>query len=138
MRQLGPDALAAMTSGPAAAAAAEPAASAASAASSASATSSAPAAAAAPILLDVREPWEFLLARIERPGAELRHIPMGAVPPRLAELPRTQPIVCICHHGVRSAQVVAFLLQQGWHEVYNLAGGIDAWSTQVDPSVPRY
>ena len=48
------------------------------------------------------------------------------------------PIACICHHGARSAQVVAFLLQQGFDDVYNLAGGIDAWSTQVDPAVPRY
>jgi rhodanese-related sulfurtransferase len=56
----------------------------------------------------------------------------------LAELDPVQPILCICHHGVRSAQVVAFLERAGHDSVYNLAGGIDAWSTQVDPGVPRY
>lgn len=49
-----------------------------------------------------------------------------------------QPILCICHHGVRSAQVVAFLEHAGYGSVYNLAGGIDAWSARVDPAVPRY
>lgn len=92
----------------------------------------------APLLLDVREPWEFALARIELPGVRTLHIPMRAVPLRLPDLPRTQPVVCICHHGARSAQVVAFLMQQGYEDVYNLHGGINAWSTLVDPSVPRY
>lgn len=92
----------------------------------------------APLLLDVREPWEVALARIELPGLQLLQMPMHTVPQRLAELPRTQPVVCICHHGARSAQVVAFLLQQGFSDVYNLAGGVDAWSALVDPSVPRY
>jgi rhodanese-related sulfurtransferase len=90
------------------------------------------------VLLDVREPWEVQTARIEVPGASALHIPMHLIPMRLAELPRTQPVACICHHGARSAQVVAFLLRQGFDDVYNLAGGIDAWSTQVDPGVPRY
>ncbi len=54
------------------------------------------------------------------------------------ELDAARPVVCICHHGVRSAQVVAFLQRQGYPQVYNLAGGVDAWSTQVDPAVPRY
>lgn len=90
------------------------------------------------VLLDVREPWELQTARLEIPGATLLHIPMQAVPLRLAEIPRTQPVACICHHGGRSAQVVAFLMRQGYDDVYNLAGGIDAWSTQVDPRVPRY
>ena len=90
------------------------------------------------VLLDVREPWEVQTARIEITGASAVHIPMHLVPLRLAELPRTQPVACICHHGARSAQVVAFLLRQGFNDVYNLAGGIDAWSTHVDPGVPRY
>jgi rhodanese-related sulfurtransferase len=93
---------------------------------------------AEPLLLDVREPWEFGLARIEVAGATLLHIPMMQVPERLAEISLEQPVVCICHHGVRSAQVVAFLMQQGHDAVYNLAGGIDAWSTEVDARVPRY
>lgn len=90
------------------------------------------------LLLDVREDWEVALAPLQVAGAQTRHIPMGQVPDRLAELAPAQPIVAFCHHGVRSAQVVAFLVHQGLGPVYNLAGGIDAWSTQVDASVPRY
>lgn len=90
------------------------------------------------VLLDVREPWEVALARIDLPGAARLDIPMNTIPSRLDELSRSQPIVCICHHGSRSAQVVAFLLRQGHDTVYNLAGGVDAWSTEVDPTVPRY
>ena len=91
-----------------------------------------------PLLLDVREPWEFALAVIHIEGLETRSMPMGAVQSQLAELDPTRPVVCICHHGVRSAQVVAFLERQGFDAAYNLAGGIDAWSQQVDPQVPRY
>lgn len=93
---------------------------------------------AVPLLLDVREPWEFKLARIELPGANTLHIPMAMVPLRLTEIAPAQPVVCICHHGARSAQVVAFLVRQGYEDVYNLTGGIDAWSTTVDTRVPRY
>jgi len=92
----------------------------------------------APLLLDVREPWEFELAAIRIDGLATVSMPMMSVPERLGELDPAQPVVCICHHGARSAQVVAFLERAGRHPVYNLAGGIDAWSTQVDPSVPRY
>lgn len=90
------------------------------------------------VLLDVREPWEVALARIELPGTTALNIPMQQIPARLAEIADTQPVVCICHHGARSAQVVAFLQRQGRDPVYNLAGGLDAWSTQVDTAVPRY
>lgn len=90
------------------------------------------------VLLDVREPWELQTARIQVPGTTALDIPMHLVPLRLAEIPRTQPVACICHHGARSAQVVAFLMRQGYADVYNLAGGIDAWSATVDPRVPRY
>ena len=90
------------------------------------------------LLLDVREPLELRMASTRLPPARQLHIPMAAVPLRLDEIPRTQAVVCICHHGARSAQVVAFLLRQGYTRVYNLAGGIEAWSTRVDPSVPRY
>jgi rhodanese-related sulfurtransferase len=90
------------------------------------------------LLLDVREPWEVELASIRLPHIEHRHIPLGRIPERLAELDPMQPIVCVCHHGVRSLQVVAFLERQGYESVYNLAGGIDAWSLEVDPAVPRY
>lgn len=92
----------------------------------------------APLLLDVREPWEVQRAAIELDGATTLNLPMGQIPQRLAELDPAQPILCICHHGVRSAQVVAFLERAGFESVYNLAGGIDAWSTKVDPAVPRY
>jgi rhodanese-related sulfurtransferase len=90
------------------------------------------------VLLDVREPWELQTARITLPGTTALDIPMQSVPARLAEIPATQPVACICHHGARSAQVVAFLMQRGYTDVYNLAGGIDAWSALVDPRVPRY
>lgn len=92
----------------------------------------------AALLLDVREPWEFDVAAIRVDGAVTLNLPMNEVPRRLTELDPAQPILCICHHGVRSAQVVAFLERSGYDSVYNLAGGIDAWSTKVDPAVPRY
>jgi rhodanese-related sulfurtransferase len=90
------------------------------------------------LLLDVREPWEVALARIDLPGLAQRHLPMGEIPTRLSDLDASQPVVCLCHHGVRSAQVVAFLARQGHEHAYNLEGGIDAWSVLVDPRVPRY
>ena len=90
------------------------------------------------LLLDVREPWEVALATISVDSGQNLHIPMNSIPQRLAELDPSQPIVCICHHGARSLQVVAFLERQGFESVYNLAGGTDAWSTHIDPSVPRY
>ena len=93
---------------------------------------------AAPLLLDVREPWELAVAAIRIDGVRSVHIPMGELATRLIELDPSQPVVCICHHGMRSAQVVAFLERQGFEAAYNLAGGIDAWSAQVDASVPRY
>lgn len=90
------------------------------------------------VLLDVREPWELQAASVHVPATQALHLAMATVPMRLDEIPRTQPVICICHHGARSAQVVAFLERQGYDQVYNLAGGIDAWSTHVDPTVPRY
>ncbi len=86
------------------------------------------------VLLDCREALDWSRARIE--GAV--HIPMGEIPARLDELDATREIVVFCHHGIRSAQVAAFLRQRGFASVRNMAGGIDAWSTQVDPSIPRY
>ena len=90
------------------------------------------------LLLDVREPWECALASIRLDGAASLALPIDEVPARLAELDPAQPVACICHHGVRSAQVVAFLERRGFGAVYNLAGGIDAWSAEVDPGVARY
>jgi rhodanese-related sulfurtransferase len=93
---------------------------------------------AGPLLLDVREPWEFELAAITIEGQRTLLIPMDEVPAQLGQLDASRPVVCICHHGVHSAQVGAFLERQGFETVYNLAGGIDAWSVQVDASIPRY
>lgn len=89
-------------------------------------------------LLDVREPWEIATAALRIDGTKAIDIPMSLIPLRLAEIDRSRPVVCICHHGARSAQVVAFLMQQGFDPTYNLAGGIEAWSNEVDPRVPRY
>ncbi len=86
------------------------------------------------ILLDVREPFEFEMARIE--GASL--IPLGELPSRYAELDRTQEIFVFCHGGVRSERAAEFLRSAGFSKVTNVAGGIDAWSEEIDPNVPRY
>ncbi len=91
-----------------------------------------------PLLLDVREAWERQLAPLDLPGVENLHMPMHTVPLRRTELPDVRPVVVFCHHGGRSAQVVAFLSHHGHPEAYNLEGGTDAWSRLVDPSVPRY
>jgi rhodanese-related sulfurtransferase len=91
-----------------------------------------------PVLLDVREPWEVQLASLQLPGVRTVCIPMREVPERLHELDASQPILGLCHHGMRSLQVVAFLQRQGFESLYNVAGGIDAWSHEVDASVPTY
>ena len=92
----------------------------------------------APVVLDVREPNELRAASIKADGFALVTIPMGVIPPRLQELDPEQPIACLCHHGARSMQVASFLKAQGFAHVANIAGGINAWSAEVDPSVPRY
>ena len=86
-----------------------------------------------PILLDVREPWEFSLTRIE--GSRL--IPMSEIFARLPELDPEAETVVICHHGARSAYVTRILERSGFESAYNLEGGLDAYSS-VDASVPRY
>ena len=90
-----------------------------------------------PVLLDVREGWEVQTASAQPEGMDLLHMPMQTIPARLDELDKTRPIACLCHHGSRSMQVASFLLQHGF-EVVNVAGGIHAWSAQVDPSIPVY
>ena len=87
-----------------------------------------------PVLLDVREEWELSLASL--PG--VLNIPMAQIPDRLEELAGDRDIVVICHHGSRSLLVAAFLQQNGFDAVINLTGGIDAWSREVDSSVPIY
>lgn len=91
-----------------------------------------------PVLLDVREPNELQIARIAPEGVTVVHIPMGVIPPRLHELDPARPVACLCHHGARSMRVAAFLESSGFTHVANITGGINAWSMQVDPSVPRY
>ena len=88
------------------------------------------------VLLDVREPDEFATASIEG----TLQMPMRTVPSRLTDLEqhRGERIVVHCHHGGRSARVAQWLRDQGFEKVQNMAGGIDAWSQQVDSSVPRY
>lgn len=88
----------------------------------------------APLLLDVREAWEFAHCHIE--GSLL--MPMGSVPARLAELDAARETVVICHHGVRSAQVCMFLAHQGFVEVINLTGGVAAWAEQGDLGMAQY
>ena len=87
-----------------------------------------------PRLLDVREPWEYQLARID--GSEL--VPMQTIPNHAEQLDRSHPTVVICHHGTRSLQVVAFLERMGFKNLHNLQGGIDAWARQVDSRVALY
>lgn len=89
---------------------------------------------AAPLLLDVREPWEFALCHI----AGATSMPMASVPGRAEELDPDAEIVVVCHHGVRSAQVCMFLERQGFTQVINLSGGVAAWADEVDPAMPRY
>ena len=93
---------------------------------------------ALPVVLDVREPWELQTASVKPEGFELLAMPMRSVPARLLELDRHQPIACLCHHGARSAQVVHFLMNNGFTEVVNIHGGINAWSHELDPMVPVY
>ena len=88
-----------------------------------------------PLLLDVREPWEYQTAHIE--GAKL--MPMNEVPGKaFAELDEDQPIAVLCHHGARSLSVANWLQGQGFSKAQSVAGGIDHWSQAIDPKVPRY
>lgn len=88
----------------------------------------------APVLLDVREPWEFAICHI----AGALTMPMATVPARQQELDPDQEIVVVCHHGMRSAQVCMFLERQGFGRVFNLTGGVAAWASDVDPAMPQY
>ncbi len=85
-------------------------------------------------LVDVREPWEWNLCHLE--GA--RHIPMGEIPVRHLELDPEDDVVVYCHVGQRSAMVVQYLRKQGFQKAVNLRGGIEAWASQVDPTLRRY
>lgn len=88
----------------------------------------------APVVLDVREPWELEICRIDGAIA----MPMATVPLRVRELDADAETVVMCHHGVRSFQVAMFLERQGFSSIHNLTGGIDAWSHEVDVAMPKY
>jgi len=91
-----------------------------------------------PVILDVREPSELQKASIHPDAVDFVAIPMGIVPVRLAELNPGRPIACLCHYGARSMQIATFLSEHGFDLVVNIAGGINAWSTELDSSVPHY
>jgi len=86
------------------------------------------------LLVDVREPWEWDVCRIE--GAKL--IPMRTIPANLQALDVEEPVICYCHHGMRSLDVAVWLRKQGVESARSLAGGIERWSMEIDPKVPRY
>jgi len=89
------------------------------------------------VLLDVREPEEFAVAHLENSLL----IPMQSIPPqlqRIEQMADENTLLVLCHHGVRSLQVVAWLRGQGIENCYSVTGGIDRWSRELDPSVPRY
>src|SRR6202030_169783 len=85
-------------------------------------------------LVDVREPWEYDLCRIE--GAKL--IPLGSLAANVDGLLGVEEVICYCHHGMRSLDAAAWLRFQGIEKAKSLSGGIERWSTEVDPHVPRY
>ena len=87
-----------------------------------------------PLLLDVREPWEFQYCHI----ANSKLIPMGEILDQIHTLDPEREIVIICHHGIRSRQVAYYLEQQGFSDVINLDGGVERWAQQVDPTMKRY
>ena len=88
----------------------------------------------APQVIDVREEWELALAKL----AFAQHIAMQTIPEQLNSIDDNNAIVVVCHHGVRSYHVALFLEKQGFEQLYNLTGGIDAWSSQVDQTIARY
>lgn len=86
------------------------------------------------LLVDVREPWEYDLCRIS--GAKL--IPLGTLPANLNTLLDADDVICYCHRGMRSLDAAAWLRQQGIEGAKSMTGGIDQWSIEIEPSVPRY
>lgn len=87
-----------------------------------------------PLLLDVREPWEYETCHIE--GSQL--IPMGQIQSVVDSLDRNKETVVICHHGIRSRAVAIFLEREGFSNVINLEGGVDRWADEVDPLMQKY
>jgi rhodanese-related sulfurtransferase len=87
-----------------------------------------------PLLLDVREPWEYQIAHLE----DSQLVPMREIPAILESLDPQQEIIVVCHHGIRSRHVARFLEHQGFSNVVNLSGGLDAWARHTDTSLPTY
>ncbi len=90
--------------------------------------------AAGACLLDIREPFELAIVAV----AGAQHIPMREIPARMTELPADRQMLVLCHHGVRSGHVTRFLRANGFLHATNVAGGIEAWALEVDPTLPRY
>jgi rhodanese-related sulfurtransferase len=86
------------------------------------------------LVVDVREPWEYAHCRIEN----ALHIPMGSIPANLQKLDIDEDVICYCHHGVRSLDVANWLRAQGVATAKSMSGGIERWSAEIDPQVPRY
>ena len=86
------------------------------------------------LVVDVREPWEYAHCRIE----SALHIPMGSIPANLQKLDTDEDVICYCHHGMRSLDVANWLRAQGVRSAKSMAGGIDRWSMEIDPNMPRY
>jgi len=87
-----------------------------------------------PLLLDVRENWEFDICSID----DSILIPMGQIPAKLDQIEPDQEIVVICHHGIRSANVCRYLEHQGYEQMINLSGGVDAWAKDIDINMAVY
>ena len=87
-----------------------------------------------PLLLDVRENWEFEICSIDNSLL----IPMGQIPAKLDQIDSDQEIVVICHHGIRSANVCRYLEHQGYEQMINLSGGVDAWAKDIDINMAVY
>ncbi len=87
-----------------------------------------------PLLLDVREPWEFKICALQ----DSQNVPMATITRHLEKLDPSRKTVVICHHGMRSMQVVLYLENNGFRDVINLTGGIDRWASEIDPGMPRY
>ena len=88
----------------------------------------------APLLVDVREPWEYAFCRIDGSMS----IPLGDLTRRQAELPRDRPLVLVCHHGNRSQHAAMLLAGAGFSQVHNLQGGVEAWAAEIEPAMKRY
>ena len=84
--------------------------------------------------LDVREPEEFEIGHIK----ETLHIPLNMIPYNMGEIPKEEPLIVYCHHGMRSLKAVEYLIAKGFDNVVNLDGGIHEWSTKIDPTIPIY